>query len=205
MRRIMPTSLRSLLLSATLGSSVLLACPVPAGAAPAAHAVLTSPVAGSTVSLGQTLTFAYSTGDIGSGTVSSSATLDGTAVLAGTQIKTDTLGPGPHTVVVTVIDKAGNTSSTTFTFEVRAASPANLVAAVNDGVATGKIAPVLQGPLNGILGAAQAALNAGLKNLARSLLVAFEAAVTVGRNAGLITPSYAALLIAWSADLRAHI
>ena len=36
-------------------------------------------------------------------------------------------------------------------------------------------------------------------------MLAFEAAVTVGRNAGLITPSYAALLIAWSADLRAHI
>ncbi|MFY9579912.1 MAG: hypothetical protein WAQ33_11345 [Gaiellaceae bacterium] len=116
------------------------------------------------------------------------------------------LNPGQTiTFRYTATDAAGNTITTPFTFSVHVASASSLVNAVNDGVASGKIAPALQGPLNGILSAAQAALNAGLKNLARSILLSFEAAVAIARVAVLITPFYAAFLIAWSTDLRGHI
>ncbi len=78
-----------------------------------------------------------------------------------------------------------------------------VIAAVNDGVATGKIAPVLQAPLVALL-TAQAAMNRGLYGTARSILLSFEALVRAARGGGIV-PSYADLLVAWSSDLRAHL
>jgi hypothetical protein len=167
---------------------------------------LTSPPAGSSFAPGQSVTFSYSASDgTGVGIASSTATLDGTAIANGSTIVMDTLAPGTHMIVITVTDRVGNVTTLTSTFEVHATSATNLIAAVNDGVATGQISQAYGATLISILNKAQGFITRGQYTQAKAALLAFEAAVLTGRAAGQITPTYAALLIAWSADLRAHL
>jgi hypothetical protein len=170
--------------------------------------VMTSPLPGSSVSPGQLIPFTYTATDL-NGPVSSSATIAGpglsTRPLAnGSSINTDTLLPGTYTVTISASDAAGNAVTKVFTFDVHAPSARALIAAVNDGVASGKIAARFLPPLTALLTAAQAAIDRGLYGPARSVLVAFETVVRAA-SGRFIDASYAALLIAWSADLRAHL
>jgi hypothetical protein len=53
-----------------------------------------------------------------------------------------------------------------------------------------------------MLNKAQGFLSRGQYAQAKAALLVFETAVATGQSSGQISPSYAALLIAWSTDLR---
>jgi hypothetical protein len=164
---------------------------------------LSSPLAGSTVDVGQTITFTYSPTDV-TGIASSNATLDGHAITNGSSLNIDTLAPGTHTIVVVATDGVGNTRTTTFTFQVRVTSPAALGKAVSDGNARGLIDDQTAKPLLNKLADIQREIAAGLFAQARSDLAGFESLVSAQRGRK-IDAAYADLLLAWAADLRAHI
>jgi hypothetical protein len=147
--------------------------------------------------------FSYSSADVDN-VASSSARLDGVALINGGPIDVDTLTPGTHTITITVTDVLGNTRTASFTFEVHASSPSNLISAVNDGVSTGKIAPQQQSPLNSKLTLAQTAIAQGNYAAAKDRLQEFIGLV-VSQSGKKIDAAYAALLIAWANDLIARL
>jgi hypothetical protein len=80
------------------------------------------------------------------GVISSSATLDGVSVANGADIDTFTLAAGPHELLVTALDAAGNTSRQVVTVTVRV-TVTTLRIGVERGVASGRIAKQLEVPL----------------------------------------------------------
>jgi hypothetical protein len=164
---------------------------------------LTSPVAGSSLDVGQTITFSYTPTDI-TGVASSSATLDGRAITNGTLLNLDTLVPGTHTIVVTAFDGLGNRSISTFTFTVSVSSASALSAAVSDGQARGLINGQTANALTNQLARVQHDLDLGLYAQARIDLADFMTLVTSQRGKK-IDAKYADLLLAWARDLQSRI
>jgi hypothetical protein len=128
-----------------------------------------------------------------SGSDGISATLDGNAISSG-PIDLDTLTAGAHTIVVRGFDAAGNLTTQTITFQVRA-TLAGLLAAVNDGYAKGFITAAEQTTLVNLL---RQAMNG---NSGRVKLPAFTAEVRL-QSGRAINSGYAALLLNWAADLQ---
>jgi hypothetical protein len=127
-----------------------------------------------------------------SGSDGISATLDGNTISSG-MIDLDTLTAGAHTIVVRGFDAAGNLTTQTITFRVRA-TLAGLLAAVNDGYAKGFITAAEQTTLVNLL---RQAMNG---NSGRVKLPAFTAEVQI-QSGKAISSGYAALLLNWAADL----
>jgi Ca2+-binding RTX toxin-like protein len=131
-----------------------------------------------------------------SGSDGISATLDGNAISSG-MIDLDTLTAGAHTIVVRGFDTAGNLTTQTITFQVRA-TLAGLMAAVNDGFAKGFITAAEQTTLVNLL---RQAMNG---NSGRVKLPAFTAEVQL-QSGKAIASGYAALLLNWAADLQSRL
>jgi hypothetical protein len=89
---------------------------------------VSSPVAGQlyTTSSVIVLSFGADDGPLGSGVASTTATLDGAAVVNGQTIDLFNFTSGTHNLVVTSVDNLGNTSSVTRPFRVRA-TPASVL------------------------------------------------------------------------------
>jgi hypothetical protein len=122
-----------------------------------------------------------------------SATLDGATISSGGAIDVDTLLAGAHTIVVTGIDAAGNTTTKTITFQVHATLN-GLLAAANDGAKKGLVTSAELATLTSLL---QAAMKG---NSGRIKLPAFisEVQKAAGKS---IAAGYAALLLNWAQDL----
>ncbi|HUZ82918.1 MAG TPA: Ig-like domain-containing protein, partial [Gaiellaceae bacterium] len=152
---------------------------------------LPSPTNGTYYDVGATLTIGYNATDAsGVGTIV--VKLD-SAMLTGNVIDLDTLAPGTHTIVITATDAAGNVSTKTVTFQVRA-TIAGLIAAVNDGVAKGFITAAEQTTLLADLKSAQVGSSAHAK------LPRFVSDVQ-SQSGKAISAGYAALLVSWTNDL----
>src|SRR4029077_10110937 len=131
----------------------------------------TAPTNNGSYDVGGTLVVTYSASDT-LGVASISATLDPTtgpgavvggsalAIASGTALKLYTLAPGAHTVVVRATDVLGNLTTTIVAFQVHA-TVADLVGAVNYGVANLLVSSLSQSSLLAPLNAAAAALAAG--------------------------------------------
>jgi hypothetical protein len=128
-----------------------------------------------------------------SGSDGISATLDGNAISSG-MIDLDTLTAGSHSIVVRGFDAAGNLTTQTITFQVRA-TLAGLLAAVNDGYAKGAVTAV---ELTTLVNLLRQAMNG---NSGRVKLPAFTAEVQL-QSGKAIASGYAALLLNWAADLQ---
>jgi hypothetical protein len=131
-----------------------------------------------------------------SGSDGISATLDGNVISSG-PIDLGTLRAGSHTIVVRGFDAAGNLTTQTITFQVRA-TLAGLLAAVNDGYAKGFITAAEQTTLVNLL---RQAMNG---NSGRVKLPAFTAEVQL-QSGKAIASGYAALLLNWAADLQSRL
>jgi hypothetical protein len=146
-----------------------------------------APTNGTYYDVGATLAFSFSGSDI------TSATLDGQTISSG-PIDLDTLTAGIHTIVVRGIDAAGNVTTRTITFTIRA-TVKGLQAAVKDGAAKGFITAAEVVTLTNLL--TQAASNT------KKYLPNFVTEVQK-QSGKAITAAYAALLVNWANDLLAH-
>jgi hypothetical protein len=155
---------------------------------------------GSSYNLGVTLTFTFSATDVDN-VPTITAVLDGsTALVSGGAISTNSLAAGVHTIVVTAIDGLGNVTVRTITFEVHA-SAAALCTAVSDGVAKKLVHPNMENPLCSKARSAQAAIDRGAYEDAKTILTSFISQVYIAQADKKIDAAYAALLAGWAADL----
>jgi photosystem II stability/assembly factor-like uncharacterized protein len=132
--------------------------------------------------------------DEGSGLPSVAATLDGTAIPNGQTIQLLTIPLGPHTLIVSAADRAGNTSTKTVVFTVIATID-TLIGAVNTFVATGEIDARAERSLLSKLEDAKQALARGSLTAARGSLTDFKSRV-LAQSGQTISLAAAALLIA---------
>ncbi len=159
---------------------------------------ISAPINGATYDIGVSIVFSYTATDL-VGVTSQSATLDGAPITNGATINTFNLAAGLHTVTVTARDAAGNTTTKSSTFRVRA-TPAGLKSAVLAGVASGKIAAQLQSALIAQLTMVQVDLAAG--NIAQAKVDLQQFINLVNAQSGKkIDPAYAAKLVQWAQDL----
>jgi hypothetical protein len=112
-----------------------------------------------------------------------------------------TLSSGAHTIKITAVDKLGNTSTATVTFQLHV-TIAGLVNAVSYGVSKGLIPSSSQSALVSTLQSAQAALNAANSTSEKSYLNTFVTQVTSSTLK--IVASYVTLLVNWTQDLIAR-
>jgi hypothetical protein len=145
--------------------------------------------------VGSTVAFGWIASD--ANLASSSAKIDGsTAIANGAGIDVDSLTAGMHTITITAVDKAGNTTTRTISFTIHA-TVAGLTNAVNDGYARGYISYFLQVSLLNTLGG----IKGGNTKTKLSQFVS-----TVQSSLGwLVTPAYGNLLINWANDLAARL
>lgn len=144
----------------------------------------------------------YSVSDDGSGVASSSVTLDGGAATNAQALDMFFLAPGVHTIVVTAIDKLGNSSSATRTFEVHATAESlnnNIDRACNLGL----IKPNLCNALKAKTRAALAAHNRGQHATEHNILRALVHQLQAKRGKG-VDAATADRLIAQIEDLIAE-
>jgi hypothetical protein len=122
-----------------------------------------------------TFQVSFSASDSESGLASGSpaATLDGVAVANGQSIQALTLALGPHALVVSASDKAGNLATRTVEFRVTATID-SLIAAVNFFTAQGKVDAQVSRGLLAKLSDAKQALKRGNLVAARSKLRDFR-------------------------------
>jgi hypothetical protein len=167
--------------------------------------------------LGQTITLNFSASDADDAKVK--ATLDPTSapprsVTCGNDttvntpvctmtIATDSLTAGVHSIVLTGTDALGNISTRTISFTI-VVDASGLIAAVNDGVASGKINRLVGAALNVILSIVQGLIARGQYALAKLALQGFETVVSAAASRDLITGGYGGQLVGWSASLRAQ-
>jgi len=119
------------------------------------------------------VSFSASDDDSGVASGSPSATLDGAPIAGGASIQPLTLALGSHTLVVSASDNAGNGTSQSVRFQVKATID-SLIAAVNFDVGQGQIAPQTSRSLLSLLSDAKASLARGSVGAARGDLVDFE-------------------------------
>jgi hypothetical protein len=166
---------------------------------------IASPVNGATYDVATQLTLSYTATDEPGDTVTvTTAQLDGAGpnYASGSTIDTSTLAPGLHTFTVVAHDAAGNTSTKTATFRIRA-TPAGLINLISRLVGHG-IASQMQQPLTAKLNAALAAIARGDTAGAKSDLQSFINLVSA-QSGKKIDSAVAAQLIQYANDLLASL
>ena len=97
------------------------------------------------------------------GVTSTKATLDAKALANGSLIDAGLLLAGSHTILVTAVDDAGNVTTSTVTFTVRA-SAVGIIAEVEQAIGQGLVQANMRGALLAKLQAAQTAIERGQKS-----------------------------------------
>jgi hypothetical protein len=142
------------------------------------------------------VSISFSATDTGSGLAPGSpgAALDGAAVGNGQSVELSTLALGQHNLVVSAVDRAGNTTNHPIAFQV-IATVGSLITTVNGFVTDGRIND--SNTANGLLGKlndAQDAIDKGKNSVAVNKLRQFIDQVN-GRSGRSIAPEAAQLLI----------
>jgi hypothetical protein len=157
-----------------------------------------------------TLTLMYSVTDGGSGVAGFTATMDGSATLAGHGLSSSQvinllteLTVGAHTFTVTATDNVGNQGSSSVNFTI-IVTPGGLIAEVNQFLSNGAISDsAIAGAWLAILNQALAARNRGNCVAAAGIYGAFVNAV-MAQSGKAITPTAASILIADAQYLINH-
>src|SRR5207245_3714220 len=97
---------------------------------------MTAPTNNGSYDVGTTIAFGDSATSIANALTPSAKLDSATSLTNGQVINLDNLNAGTHTIVITATDQLGNTSTTTFTFQVHA-TVGGMVNAVNQGAAAG--------------------------------------------------------------------
>jgi hypothetical protein len=162
-------------------------------AAPAA--TITSPAPGTTVNVGEALVAGYACDDAGSGI----ATCTGT-VADGAPLTTAT--PGVYDLTVAAVDAAGNTTTTTVTYEVVGADASEQIDALAATVRSYGLPRIRQAVLLSPLATAKLALSFDLTGVACSAMTAFESVVQDYAAQGWLSPEQASSLTTGSVAVR---
>jgi hypothetical protein len=133
------------------------------------------------------------------GVTSTKATLDAKALASGSLIDAGLLLAGSHTILVTAVDDAGNSTTSTVTFIVRA-SAIGIIAEVEQAIGQGLIQANMRGALLAKLQAAQTAIERGQKATAIAQLNQFISMVQ-GDAGKKIDAGLAGRLASWAQDL----
>ena len=163
---------------------------------------ITTPQADGVYANNETLTIVFNASDnrFGSGLDRPAmATLDGTKVSNGDSFELMYLAPGTHTFKVSAMDNAGNTSSSTVTFTIRAV-PASTIKVVGKLKATGEIygsgAEGFANSLTSSLDSVNSSITKGNKNAASNQLDALQNKIAAQKNKSITTKGADSLVAA---------
>lgn len=128
----------------------------------------------------ETLTIAFEASDADPGLVpgETRATLDGRPVQSGDTIVLFDLAPGPHTFLLTALDRAGNRATRQITFEVAATISSTIEQVLRARAAGGIRTDQTMGTLNALLLRARERLQAGDRAGALQAIENFKRSVT---------------------------